>query len=291
MNMLSKEVLKKIAEIEIHTRRILSSTLMGDSRSAQKGSGFEFNQIRDYQMGDDVRSIDWKSSAKSGKILVKEYIEERNRTIMILLDMSASNSFVSNSMSGADILKQVAAVLSLVAGYSKDRVGLILYTDKIEYVMPPAMGHTHVHAIIKQIFSQQTTSKKTNGALAIERLKQMKDKRTAVFLLSDCIDESLNYALKSVASNHEIVVIRCLDKLTKSFPSVGFLTVSDSETGETCLLDTRLKKRIGISDYLEDRIVTQKRLYAKYGIDCLDLKNNETFVDDVIRFFRRRMTY
>jgi uncharacterized protein (DUF58 family) len=289
--MLSKEVLKKIAEIEIHTRRILSSTLMGDSRSAQKGSGFEFNQIRDYQMGDDVRSIDWKASARSGKILVKEYIEERNRTIMILLDLSASTSFASNSMSGADILKQVAAVLSLVAGYSKDRVGLILYTDKIEYVIPPAMGHMHVHTIIKQIFSQQTTSKKTNGALAIERLKQMKDKKTAVFLLSDCIDESLDYSLKSIASNHEIVVIRCLDKLVKSFPSVGFLTVYDPEDDKTCLLDTRSGKRVGIADYLEDRIVAQKRLYTKYGIDCLDLKNNETFIDDVIRFFRRRMTY
>jgi len=291
MNMLSKEVLKKIAEIEIHTRRILSSTLMGDSRSAQKGSGFEFNQIRDYQMGDDVRSIDWKASARSGKILVKEYIEERNRTIMILLDMSASTSFGSNSMTGSDILKQVAAVLSLVAGYSKDRVGLILYTDKIEYVIPPAMGHTHVHTIIKQIFSQQTSSKCTNGAIAIERLKQMKDKRTAVFLLSDCIDETLNPSLKSIASNHEVVVIRCLDKLIKSFPSVGFLPVSDSETAQTCLLDTRSGKRLGFSEYLGERILAQKHLFAKYGIDCLDLKNNETFIDDVIRFFRRRMTY
>jgi uncharacterized protein (DUF58 family) len=153
------------------------------------------------------------------------------------------------------------------------------------------MGHMHVHTIIKQIFSQQTTSKKTNGALAIERLKQMKDKKTAVFLLSDCIDESLDYSLKSIASNHEIVVIRCLDKLVKSFPSVGFLTVYDPEDDKTCLLDTRSGKRVGIADYLEDRIVAQKRLYTKYGIDCLDLKNNETFIDDVIRFFRRRMTY
>jgi uncharacterized protein (DUF58 family) len=289
--MVSKEVLKKIAEIEIHTRRILSSTLMGDSRSAQKGSGFEFNQIRDYQMGDDVRSIDWKSSARSGRILVKEYIEERNRTIMVLLDMSASTFFASNAVSGADVLKQVAAVLSLVAGYSKDRVGLILYTDKVEYIIPPAMGHTHVHTIIKQIFTWQTTSKRTDAVHAIERLKKMKDKRMAVFLLSDCIDESLAHALKSIASNHEIVVIRCLDRLVKSFPSVGFLTASDAETGVSCLLDTRSGKRSGISDYLEDRILAQKRFYAKYGIDCLDVNNNETFIDDVIQFFRRRMTY
>ena len=123
--MLSPEILKKIAEIEIHTRRIMSSTLMGDSRSAQKGSGFEFNQIRDYQVGDDVRFIDWRASVRSNKLLVKEYIEERSRTIMILLDVSRSTLFTSAHQTKLEMMRTVAAVLTVVAGFSKDRVGII----------------------------------------------------------------------------------------------------------------------------------------------------------------------
>ncbi len=289
--MLSKEILKKIAEIEIHTRRIMSNTLMGDSRSAQKGSGFEFNQIREYQMGDDVRFIDWRASARSNKLLVKEYIEERNRTIMIILDISRSTQFTSDLSSNADILKQVAAVLAFVSGYSKDRVGLILYSETVECFVPPAMGHTHVHEIIKHIFSHEARSKKTYGAAALDRLKQMKNRKAVVFILSDCIDDSLGAALKLASRVYEIVLIRCLDAVERDLPNAGFLPVIDPETGKSCVLDTRSKQRMGIRAYLEERALEQRKLYSKYSLDCLDLTNNETFIDEVVRFFRRRMTY
>ena len=289
--MLSKEILKKIAEIEIHTKRIMSSTLMGDSRSAQKGSGFEFNQIREYQMGDDVRFIDWRSSARANKILVKEYIEERNRTIMILLDISGSTVFTSGALTNADIMKQVAAVLAFVSGYSKDRVGLMLYSDVVECLVPPAMGHTHVHTVLEHIFSHEAHSKQTNGAVALDRLKQMRSRNAAVFIITDCIDDRLDAALKRASRMNEIVMIRCLDATERHLPATGFLPVMDPETGQECVLDTRKSKHMGVAAYLEDRADEQKKLYAKYGIDCLDLVNNETFIGEVIRFFRRRMTY
>jgi uncharacterized protein (DUF58 family) len=287
--MLSKEILKKIAEIEIHTKRIMRSTLMGDSRSAQKGSGFEFNQIREYQMGDDVRFIDWRSSARSNKLLVKEYIEERNRTIMILLDVSASTDFTSNSSTNTDIMKQVAAILAFVAGYSKDRVGLILYSGVVECLVPPAMGHTHVHTVLEHIFSHKASSKLTNCAAALNRLKQMRYRNSAVFLISDCIDEQLGASLKLAARMNEIVVVRCLDPLERNMPRVGFLPVRDPETGLECVLDTRSQN--SVSSYLNQRTIDQQKLFSKYGVDCLDLVNNETFIGDVVRFFRHRMTY
>lgn len=289
--MLTKEILKKISEIEIHTKRIMRSTLMGDSRSAQKGAGFEFNQIREYQMGDDVRFIDWRSSARSNKILVKEYIEERNRTIMILLDISGSTSFTSSVSTNADIMRQVAAILAFVAGYSKDRVGLMLYSDVVECLVPPAMGHVHVRTILERIFSQESSSKATNAASALDRLKQMRNRDAAVFVISDCIDDRLDTALKYAARLNEIVVVRCLDRVEKHLDGVGFLPVRDTETGIECVLDTRQYRGKGLSFYLEQRAAEQERLYAKYGIDCLNIINDETFIGDLIRFFRRRMTY
>ena len=289
--MLSKEILKKIAEIEIHTKRIMSSTLMGDSRSAQKGSGFEFNQIREYQMGDDVRFIDWRASARSNKLLVKEYIEERNRTVMILLDISGSTVFSSGIYTNADIMKQVAAVLAFVSGYSKDRVGLILYSDVVECLVPPAMGHTHVHTVLEHIFSHEPTCRRTNGAAALDRLKQMRNRNASVFIISDCIDLSMDSALKRASRLNEIVVIRCLDEIERDLPVLGFLPVTDPETGKECTVDTRAGRRMGVASYLENRAIEQGKRYARYGIDCLDLVNNETFIGEVVRFFRRRMTY
>lgn len=289
MTMLPKEILKKIAEIEIRTKRIMRNTLMGDSRSAQKGSGFEFNQIREYQMGDDVRFIDWRASARVNKLLVKEYIEERNRTIMILLDISGSTDFTSNLLPNADIMKQVAAVLAFVAGYSKDRVGLILYSDAIECFVPPAMGHTHVHIVLEHIFSHKASSRLTNAVVALNRLKQMRSRYATIFLISDCIDEQLNESLRLASRMNEIVVVRCLDHLERNLPQVGFLPVEDPETGEHCVVDTRSNK--SVSAYLNQRMLEQQSLFSKYGIDCLDLINNETFIGDVVRFFRHRMTY
>jgi uncharacterized protein (DUF58 family) len=186
-------------------------------------------------------------------------------------------------------MKQVAAILAFVAGYSKDRVGLILYSDVVECLVPPAMGHTHVHTVLEHIFSHKASSVLTNGTVALNKLKQMRSRDTAVFLISDCIDEQLGKSLNLASRMNEVVVVRCLDHLERNLPQVGFLPVKDPETGLECVLDTRSHN--SISAYLNQRAIEQQRLFSKYGIDCLDLVNNETFIGDVIRFFRHRMTY
>lgn len=291
MIMLSKEILKKIAAIEIHTKRIMNTTLLGDARSAQKGSGFEFNQIRDYQMGDDVRFIDWRSSARADKLLVKEYIEERSRTIMILLDVSRSTDYTSGVLSINEITQQIAAVLAFIAGYSKDRVGLILYSNEVECVIPPGLGHAHIHAVLGEIFGHITTGRGTSGVVALERLMRMKRRDAAVYIISDCIDESLEKALKTASRIYEIVVIRCLDPNERHVPEAGFLSVADVETHEQVVLDTRTLRSKGLHGFLEKQLGEQLMLFKKYGIDCLDVQNNETFIGEVVRFFRRRMAY
>lgn len=289
--MLSKEILKKIAEIEIHTKRILSSTLMGDSRSAQRGSGFEFNQIRDYYEGDDVRFIDWRASARAGKMLVKEYIEERNRTVMILLDMSRSMNFTSQETDKEYMSKQIAAVLALVAGYSKDRVGLILYTDHVEAVIPPGSGHSHVHLLLEKIFSLKPQGVKTNISAAFDKLIQIKKRNVAVFVITDGIDENMGTVLKKASFRYEIVLIRSGDPMERHIPFRGFLPVKDIETGQEAIIDVRSFKRNKLQNFLEHQAAEQVKLMKKYDIECLDIINHETFIDDVIRFFRRRMAY
>lgn len=289
--MLSPELLKKIAYIEVYTKRLLSSSMVGDSRSAQKGSGFEFNQIREYQMGDDVRFIDWHASARSNKLLVKEYIEERNRTIIIALDISASMQYSSSLYPKMDVMKQVAAVLTIVAAYGKDRIGLLLYSDDVELFIPPSASNGHSRMVLEKIFNHEPRAKGTNLGIACERLLSMKSKNSLIILISDFLNDGIDQWVRLLAPAYEILAVRCLDPLERSLPRLGFLTVADIETGQECVLDTRNKKYSRIGSKLETRSADQLKNFKKYGVDYLDLVNNETFVPDVIRFFRRRMSY
>lgn len=289
--MLSPELLKKISFIKIYTKRLLNSSMVGDCRSAQKGSGFEFNQIRDYQLGDDVRYIDWHASARNNKLLVKEYIEERNRTIIIALDISASTLFSSQEVSKQHILQQVAAVLTIVASYGKDRIGLLLFADDVEVFIPPNASSGHIHHLLETIFNHVPRGKGTNLEVASKRLLSLKTKNSLLILVSDFLDISVERWVKLMAPAYEILAIRCLDPLERNVPSLGFLTLKDLETGQECLLDTRRRHRKSMATLLELRASEQKKMFRKYGIDCLDLVNNEAFVGDVVRFFRRRMVY
>jgi uncharacterized protein (DUF58 family) len=289
--MLSPELLKKIAYIEIYTRRLLSSSMAGDSRSAQKGTGLEFNQIREYQIGDDVRYIDWHASARANKLLIKEYIEERNRTIILALDISASMRFSSQEMAKKQVMQQVAAVLAIVAAYGKDRIGLLLFAETVEVLIPPATGRAQMHRILEKIFTHTSIQKGTQFQAVSQQLLALKPKNALVVLISDFIATDIENYLKLIAPAYEIIAIRCLDPIERTVPNLGFLAVHDLESEQTCTLDMRGKKAIAMTKMLEHRASDQLMVFKKYGIDCLDLGNSETFVGDVVRFFRRRMSY
>lgn len=287
--MLSPEIVTKIRQIEIHTKRLLSGLLVGDFSSARKGSGFEFDQIRDYHMGDDVRFIDWKSTARSGKLLVKQYIEERDRTVIIVVDVSSSSLFSSAGVMKFDVMSQVAAVLALVADYGKDHASLVLFSDDVELVIPPQTGRKHIHGIMKHLFSHQLEHKTTNLSAVLKYLAGIGSKDAIVFFISDFIDSGYERFLQIAAKKYDFVAIRCLDTNEHAFPDVGFLTIDDIETGKQFVLDTR--DRAGISAFLHQRVVEQAAVFKRYGIDYLEITPNKPFIGDVIRFFRRRMMY
>jgi len=289
--MLQSDIIKRIREIEIHTKRLLSGQLVGDYSSAKKGSGFEFDQIREYQMGDDVRFIDWKGTARTGKLLFKQYIEERNRTVVIAVDISSSAFFSSARSLKADVMAEIAAVLALVSDYGKDHASLILFSDEVELVVPPSRGRKHIHYIMEKLFSVKTEKKQTKISSALRHIADMRIKNGILFLISDFIDADFKKSLRIVSKKMDVVAVRCLDENENVFPNVGFLTVDDIETGERILLDTRKRKNKNISRFLESRLADQSVMFKKSGVDCLDVCPGRPFIGDIVRFFRRRMIY
>ncbi len=287
--MLSPAVLKKIRALEIYTRRLLSSSLVGDSRSALKGSGFEFDQIREYQLGDDVRFIDWNSSARMNKVLVKQYQEERSRTIIIAMDISSSGLFSSCDAMRADVFGQIASVLSLVANYGKDRVGLLLFSDRVDTYIPPQRGIAHVHTIMEKVMGTRPTQAQTRVASALDHLASLKVRDALVFLISDFIDDGFEKQLRLVAKKYDVVAVSCLDCNERAMPSIGFISVADVETGQECMLDARSGD--SISSLLHKRIADQDHIFKRCGVDHLAIELDKPFMADLVKFFRRRMMY
>lgn len=287
---ITEDVLRKIKQIEIHTRRLLRSALVGDSRSAIKGSGLDFDQIREYQQGDDVRFIDWNASARMNNVLVKQYIEERSRVVLLAVDISGSADLGSTDTLKHDIMAQVASVIALVTSSGKDRVGLILFSDDVELYLPPGRGRAHTHTIMEYVFGFKPKSRKTDISTALKKLASLKQRDAVVFIISDFIDSAINKSYLSVASRlYDLIAVRCLDPREHALPSIGFLPIQDNETGQSMLVDLRGKQ--GVHSFLHDRITAQNKVFKQYGVAILDVENNSSFIGDLIKFFRRRMRY
>ncbi len=291
MQALSSEVMRKIKEIEMHTQRLLSGCLAGDARSAQKGIGFEFDQLREYQPGDDVRFIDWRGSARSNSLLVKQYIEERSRTVLIAVDVSASSFFSSDELLRSELFAQIGSMLSLVAHYGKDRAGLLLFSDEVECYIPPAQGLTHVRSIMQTLFTHKPAGQQTNINVALQKILKVRRKDSVIFLLSDFISPAFEQQLRSVSLLNELIAVRYVDVNEKRLPTVGFITVEDMETGSAYLVDMRTKGAAALNQFLHERLENQNKLFRKYGIDVLDVAGNKQFISDIVKFFRRRMRY
>ena len=283
---LSKEILQKVRNIEIHTRRLLSGTLIGDYSSAKKGSGLEFDQIRDYQEGDDVRFIDWKGTARQDKLLVREYIEERNRVIMLVVDGSASTFFSSSDELKSELFAQIGSVLALVADYGKDHVGLILFSDQVQTVIPPKGGRQHTRLIMETLFSH-VPGGTTSFEPAFHRLIQMNRKDAIVFLISDFIVGSgYEKLLRIVCKKYDTVAIRCLDQREQELPDVGFLSVRDPETGAVGLLKTGSKD---LAAHIKEWRTEVGFTLKKCGAHLMELEVQKPFMGELVRFCRQRM--
>jgi uncharacterized protein (DUF58 family) len=292
--MIDNTIRSKIKKIKLHTSRIMQSTLSGDYSSAFKGSGLEFDQLREYQMGDDVRFIDWNSSAKMNKIMVKQFIEERDRTVILCIDVSGSTNYSSKQELRKDMVAQLGATISFVAQANKDKVGALFFSDKIEKWIPPNRGNLHVGKIIEHIFTLEPTSKKTDLSEALKFLVNLKKRNAIVFMLSDWIDNSPQFKkiLKIASLEYDFVGIRLLDDCETHFPDVGLLEIEDPETGQHFMLDTRKtpgKKLSALNLILQTHQLEQKKLFDRYKVALLDLTVGHPFINPLIRFFHNRI--
>ena len=291
---LSKDILSKIKRIKIFTKRLMKSNLSGDYLSAFKGSGLEFDQIREYQIGDDIRSIDWNSSAKMNKMMIKQLIEERDRTVILAIDVSPSSIFTSKHEFKKDLMQQVAACLTFISSENKDRVGALFFTDRVEKWIPPSRGNTHIAQILENIFSLEPNGKGTDIEKVLSFLVGLKKRNTVVFMLSDWIDEVDDYSkiLRVVACEYDFVGIRFLDECEKNLQDVGLLDIQDLESGQHFVVDTKKRSDIdplNLNVFLRSRLIEQKRLFEKYRVDLLDLMVGQSFINPMINFFKLRI--
>ncbi len=290
--MLDPVVQSKIKLIQVQTKRLMQSSIAGDYLSAFKGSGLEFNQLREYQQGDDVRFIDWNSSAKMDKIMVKQFIEERDRTIIIAIDISTSSLYSSTYELRQATIAQVAATLSYIAHVCKDKVGVLFFSDQVEKWIPPSRGSAHVGSIIDTIFSFKPAGKKTSINEALRFLIKLKKRNAVIFMLSDWIDadESYKKLLKIAGVEYDFIGVRLLDTCESTFPDIGLLEVVNPETDMVSFIDTRKTRTLlnPLNLFLKKRIIEQKKLFDKYSVDLLDLPVGKPFVNTLISFFHLR---
>ena len=280
------DIRAQIRRIKIFTKRLVSTSLSGDYLSAFKGSGMEFDQIREYQVGDDIRFIDWNSSAKANKLMVKQFIEERDRTIILMIDISSSGEYASDIELKKELVAKVASSIALISSENSDKVGAIFFTDKVEKWMPPKKGIPHINNILETILSIQPQSKKTDIAESLRFLVSQRKHNWVVFMLSDFIDTEENYSkfLKVASCKHDFIGIRITDSFEQEIPDVGFIEVNDPETGEQIILDTK-----NLSGFLKKRFEGLRKTFDKYKIDLLDLNTNKPFAIELMKFFRKRI--
>ncbi len=286
--MITADLAQRIKELELHTRRILSGSSIGANRCLYKGFGFEFDQLRSYQHGDDVRLIDWKSSARTNleNLQVRQYLEERNRTFMVCLDISASTNFGSGNYTKHEIMQQIAGVLSLAAMWSKDKVGLILFSDTVELVIPPAKGQVHVHRLLERMFQHMPQGKTTNFDVLCDYVAQYVPAKTTLLVVSDFIAPDFKKSLRKIMHKKDFIAITCLDPQETVLHDVGLVWMQDPETGELALINT-YKSNVLLTTRLSD----QKSMFFASKIDALFLKNQNTFIHELITFFQKRMVY
>lgn len=287
--MIPKEILKKVKRIEIQTRGLVNDVFSGEYHSVFKGRGMEFSEVREYQIGDDIRSIDWNVSARMGHPYVKVFEEERELTVMLLVDVSSSGNFGTVEHMKGEIAIEICALLAFSAIKNNDKVGLIIFTDQIEKFVPPKKGKSHVLRVLRELLYHQPQGKATNIALALEYLRRVVNRRAVVFLVSDFISENYQKALQIANRRHDLVAITITDPRETELPDVGFIELEDAETGEVILLDTSdVRLRETFSESSSKTIRERNRLLHSMNVDTIDVRTNVSYIDPLIRFFRMR---
>jgi uncharacterized protein (DUF58 family) len=287
--MLPREVIRKIRRIEITTNRLVNESLAGEYHSVFKGRGMEFDEVREYQHGDDVRTIDWNVTSRTGHPYVKRFVEERELTVMLLVDRSGSGAFGSSDKTKSEIAAEISALLAFSAIKNNDRVGAMLFTDRVEKSIPPRRGTNHVLRVIREILYYRPEHTGTRIQAVLDRLNLVVRKRAVVFLISDLLDQGFETSLKAANRKHDVVVLQILDPREKELPAVGIIEVRDAETGEISRIDTSLKSvREIYRRNAERNREAARKLFRANRIDHLEIDAARPYDRPLVRFFEER---
>lgn len=288
--MISKEVLKKIRKLEIQTKGLVNTLSGGEYQSAFKGRGMEFSEVRAYSYGDDIRQIDWNVTARTGDPYIKIFEEEREQTLMLCVDISPSGMFGSSDQNKMDLAIEVCAVMAFSAIRNSDKVGLVLFSDHVEKVVPPKKGRTHVLRLIREMYATKPTGKSTNIADALSYVNRLLDRKAIVVLASDFQDSSFEKQLRITNRKHDLVAIKINDDFELELPNLGLIPLRDAESGKEVLVDTSSSK---VRQAYQMRRKTQREklaeIFLRMKIDTVNIHTNKSYVKPLMNFFQARM--
>jgi uncharacterized protein (DUF58 family) len=287
--MIPKEVLQKVRRIEIRTRSVVDSILSGEYQSVFKGRGMEFSEVRTYTEGDDVRSIDWNVTARMGQPFVKKHVEERELTVMLVVDASSSGHFGSVARFKDEVAVELCALLAFSAIKNNDRVGLIIFTSDVEKYIPPKKGKNHVLRVIRELLYFRPEKRGTDIGAAIGFLNRVITKKSVVFLVSDFLSSKYEVPIRVASHRHDFVAISVTDPREKELPGVGLIEMQDPETGAAMLIDSRDKNlRRAFASETERRSRELTAFFRANGIDEIQISTGADYVDPLVKFFRKR---
>ncbi len=285
------EILRQVKLIELKTRGLVNSVFTGEYRSVFKGQGMEFSEVREYQPGDEVRSIDWNVTARMRRPFVKRYIEERELTVMLVVDLSGSERFGTVNRFKSELASELAAVVAMSAVRNNDRVGVLLFTDRIEHVIPPRKGRRHVLRIIRDLLAFEPVGRGTDMVAAIDYVARMLNEHAIVFIVSDFLEDDIQHPLKLLAQRHDVVAVTVEDPSERDLPDIGIARLIDPETGETFEVDT---SSTSVRESYSERVAAEreerKHLLRRLAIDEVAVRTEGGVVEPLLRFFRARET-
>lgn len=287
--MIPQELIKKIRQIQIYTSRAVDASFAGQYESVFKGRGMQFDEVREYTPGDDIRTIDWNVTARTGKPYIKRFVEEREMTVMFAVDLSASGDFGTVNKAKNELAAEFCAVLAFAAAKNNDKVGLLIFTDQIELYIPPKKGISHMLRLVRELLYFKMPKRKTNIGEALDYLGKVIRKKATMFLVSDFIETDFKRPLSLLNKRHDVIAVPVRDKAEITLPGIGLIEFADAETGEIILIDTSSRKfRNQYSNTTARRFDELKNMLRTINVDCISINTDKPYIQDLVRFFHMR---
>jgi uncharacterized protein (DUF58 family) len=287
--MIPEDLIKKIRQIQIYTSRAVDASFAGQYESVFKGRGMQFDEVREYTPGDDIRTIDWNVTARTGRPYIKRFVEEREMTVIFAVDLSASGQFGTVNKMKNELAAEFCAVLAFAAAKNNDKVGLLIFTDRIELYIPPKKGSSHVLRLIRELLYFRMAKRRTNITLALDYIARVLHKKAAVFLVSDFIEADFKKPLSLLNRRHDVVAVPVRDRVEIAMPAVGLIEFEDAETGQIALVDTSSRRfRDQYGNRSLNRFNALKNVLRSINVDCIPISTDRPYMQDLVRFFHMR---